>query len=156
MLPFRLLCVWLFGLAAAAGQQPGDAILGVWEAQTADDVVHIEVQRIGDVYSGKIVWIKDNLFPQDDPRGMGGQPKVDRKNPDPALRTRPIVGVEVLMNMRYEGNGEWGGGSVYSPNRGILAQGKARLLPDGTLKVRGHVGLAFIGSSMQWRRIAAD
>lgn len=151
------LCLCLFGSAAlAADAPPADAILGAWETSTAKDVVHIEVQRLDGVYSGKIVWIKDPVFPPDDPRGMGGQPKVDRRNPDPALRTRPIVGIEVLSDMRYQGDGEWGGGSVYSPDRGIAAQGKAKLMPDGTLRVRGFVGLSLIGTTVEWRRIAAD
>jgi hypothetical protein len=31
----------------------------------------------------------------------------DRQNPDPALRARPVVGLEVLRGLREAGNGAW-------------------------------------------------
>lgn len=152
-----LLCLCLLGSVSAMAQpQDGDAILGTWEVQTPTDLVHIEVTRDQDVYNGEIIWIKEPLFPADDPRGMGGQPKVDRRNPDPALRTRPIIGVEVLTGMRYKGDGKWNGGSVYSPNRGLLVRGEAKLLRNGILRVTGFLGFALFSSSVDWRRVAAD
>lgn len=41
----------------------------------------------------------------------------DERHPDPALRDRPVVGVEVLSGFRYERR-RWVGGTVYDPRTG--------------------------------------
>ncbi|MDN5869669.1 MAG: DUF2147 domain-containing protein [Nitrococcus sp.] len=56
------------------------------------------------VYSGHVVWLKEPLFPADDRKGMAGKPKVDRLNPDSALRSRPIIGLAVLTGLHYAGS----------------------------------------------------
>lgn len=141
--------------AAAADLRNPDAIAGTWEVDNSKDIVRIEIKRSGDAYGGSIVWIERKFFPADDPRGMGGQPKVDRNNPDPALRSRPIEGVEVLGNLRFAGKGEWKGGWIYAPDRGRRARCKAKLTPSGNLRVRGFIGYPIFGSSMEWRRVEA-
>lgn len=41
----------------------------------------------------------------------------DTSHPDPALRDRPVVGLEVLSGFRYERR-RWVGGKVYDPRTG--------------------------------------
>ncbi len=142
-----------FQLVSVVAAQNADAIVGRWEVNNKKDIVHIEIKQAGDSYSGSIVWIKEKLFPENDPRGMGGEPKVDRNNPDPALRTRPIVGVEVLAELKYFGRGEWKQGRLYAPDRGRMASCKMKLLSNGSLRVRGFVGHPIFGRSMEWRRL---
>ncbi|MEZ4282207.1 MAG: hypothetical protein R3F21_21600 [Myxococcota bacterium] len=38
-----------------------------------------------------MVWVKYTVYPDGDPRGWAERPVVDRENPDPALRTRPLL-----------------------------------------------------------------
>ena len=140
-------------LVSAAAPRNADAIVGTWEVNNKKDIVHIEIKRAGGMYGGTIVWIKEKFFPANDPRGMGGQPKVDRNNPDPVLRARPIVGVEVLGKLHHTGDDEWKQGWLYAPDRGRIASCKMKLLSNGTLKVRGFIGHPIFGTSMRWRRL---
>ena len=78
--------------------------------------------------------------------------KTDAKNPDPALRGRPLVGLEIFKDFRYEGNGEWSGGSIYDPNSGKTYSCKIKLIGTDTLKVRGFIGIALIGRTELWTR----
>ena len=149
--------LWLFvglqaALAAGAAQDAG-AIVGVWEADNGKDVVRIAIERTGETYGGSIVWIEEQFFPPNDPRGMGGKPKVDRNNPDPALRARPIVGLAVVGDLRYAGKREWKTGWIYAPDRGRKARCRAKLTPRGTLRVRGFIGHPFFGIGQEWRRV---
>ena len=72
-----------------------DAVLGLWETAHDDSSwSHVEIYMKDDKYCGKIVWLSLPNYPADDPEGMAGQPKVDRKNPDETLRDHPILGLE--------------------------------------------------------------
>jgi uncharacterized protein (DUF2147 family) len=48
-----------------------------------------------------------SVAPRNDPET--GRPWADKHNPDPAKRIRPLVGVQVLMNMRSSGPRKWSG-----------------------------------------------
>lgn len=66
-----------------------------------------------------------------------GHPTRDEKNPDKALRARPLVGLTVVRDMKPDGPGRWSGGRVYDPKTGRGAQGRLRLQPGGRLLVQG-------------------
>ena len=78
--------------------------------------------------------------------------KTDVKNPDPALRGRPLVGLEIFEDFRYDSNGAWSGGSIYDPNSGKTYSCKIKLVGPDTLKVRGFIGIALIGRTETWTR----
>jgi len=151
-----LLTLCLAATLPAASLTGGDDIVGTWEIAYREEVVHVEISRAGEIFSGTIVWIENEFFPPDDPKGMAGQPKVDRNNPDPALRTRPIVGIAILGDLRYSGNREWNGGWIYPPDRGRKAHCKLELKSQDTLHVRGFVGLPLFGRTVVWRRVDSN
>lgn len=86
-------------LVAQNSQSGPDALLGIW--LTAEGKARVEMTKTGDVYSGKIIWLKE---PDED-----GKPKVDKKNPDEQLRTRPIIGLEIVYGFTYDEDNEWKG-----------------------------------------------
>lgn len=59
----------------------------------------------------------------------------DTKNFDPALRSRPLMGMPVLMGFARAGQGRWTGGKVYDAISGKTYDGALSAQPDGTLKV---------------------
>jgi len=140
-------------LAPATLADDADAIVGVWEtAPTDKGYAHIEMTRHGDVYDGSIVWLSEAHFPADDE--MAGQPKVDRVNPDPKLRARPIIGLAIVHGLRYAGDGSWGGGTIYDPETGKTYRSKAAIADGGeTLKLRGYIGISLFGRTSQWKRV---
>lgn len=135
----------------------GDAILGLWATApgTENGQAHVEIVRNGDVYSGRIVWLEKPTYPADDPGGMAGQARVDRNNPDAALRAKPIIGLTIVWDMVWDGgSGEWRKGRVYDPDNGKTYKAYLRLAPDGTLKLRGYIGISLLGRTSVWTRVA--
>jgi len=135
----------------AQGSQPSseaDAIVGLWA--TEDEEAHVEIAREGDTYAGKIVWLEEPIYPPDDERGMGGQKKVDRNNPDESLHRRPILGLEMMNGFEHAGDGLWKGGKIYDPDNGKTYKCKLTLQEDGSLGVRGYIGFSLLGRTSTW------
>ena len=76
-------------------------------------------------------------------------PNTDIHNPDPKLRSRPIVGMPVLSGFSGSG-GSWKGGRAYDPESGKSYRSYLELNPDGSLKVSGCI--LFICESRRWTR----
>ena len=145
-----LTALWLAaGIPLLHAQEPdADGIVGLWA--TEDNEAHVEIARDGDTYRGKIVWLDEPIYPPDDERGMAGQKKVDRNNPDETLHKRPIVGLEILEGFEYVGNGVWKNGRIYDPDNGKTYKCKMTLQEDGSLGVRGFIGFSLIGRTSTW------
>lgn len=137
--------------AATPAIADGDAILGVWRSAPTDKgYAHIEVVRSDEIYQGRVVWLSEPDFPPGDPQA--GRPKADRLNPDPGLRGRPILNMPLMEGFRYDG-GAWEGGRIYDPETGRTYKCVLRLTDDGTLKVRGYVGVSLLGRTTVWRPV---
>ncbi len=74
----------------------------------------------------------------------------DEKNPDPALRNRPVSGIEILRDFSG-GPKVWTGGSIYRPQDGKTYKGRIELIDEGTLKLTGCVMEPFC-KSIIWKR----
>ncbi|WP_271079526.1 DUF2147 domain-containing protein [Aurantiacibacter sp. MUD61] len=72
-------------------------------------------------------------------RRKPGEPNRDVHNDNPSLRDRPIVGIEVLQNLRWD-DGAWRG-QVYNPEDGGTYRAVVRPGSNGTLRVEGCVTL---------------
>ena len=68
-----LLVIVLLVLAGPSVADDGNAVVGLWLTEEHD--ARIEMFRDGDTFGGKIVWIEEPLFFDDDPDGMAGKPK---------------------------------------------------------------------------------
>ena len=116
-------------------------VSGTWLSGDGDGLIAIRVE--GTRISAKILGSRGN---QED------RPKTDVHNPDPALRLRPLIGLELFEGFRYEGDGEWSGGTIYDPNNGKTYSCQLKLIGPDTLKVRGYIGISLIGRSETWKR----
>jgi uncharacterized protein (DUF2147 family) len=106
-------------------QELEDKIVGVWFNE--DKTSKIEIYKAGETYSGKIVWLAEME------KNPGQKPK-DKNNPNPKMRDREILGLNMLSNLKYSG-GTWNNGLIYSPKRGIYANCKVELLSQSKLKI---------------------
>lgn len=123
---------------------PKTEITGVWV--TADGDGHIEITIEDDELNGVIIWAEDMY--EDD-----GETLVkDTNNPDPDLRDQPIKGLKIIWGFSYS-DGEWRGGRVYDPENGREYRGRIRLEEDGTLRLRGYVGISAFGRTERWTRL---
>jgi uncharacterized protein (DUF2147 family) len=87
-------------------------------------------------------------------RIVGPGPKADKnaattdaKNPDPKLRTRPIVGMAILTGFTAQPDGKFTGGQIYDPTEGKVYRSEFRRKRDGKLEVKGCVGPICIGQT---------
>lgn len=128
----------------------GDQILGLWT--TPKDECKIEILKCGDTYCGRIAWLKEPYYSADDDKGMAGQPIVDRENPNPRLRARPLIGLQLLEGFRYVAENVWEKGPIYNPDDGGTYKCRMRLSGPSRLEVRGFVMIPIFGGSSVWMR----
>ncbi len=136
--------------ASAICRADGDDILGVWNNQEKD--AKIEIFKCGDKYCGKVISLREPNYPAGSTEGMPGSPRHDNNNPDPAKRSRPIIGLQIMNNFIVVGEGTWTGGTVYDPKTGNTYRGKMRLVTPNELALRGFVGIPLFGRSTKWSR----
>jgi uncharacterized protein (DUF2147 family) len=142
----------LLTATTAIGAGPGD-VLGSWNTTGGDS--QLELFKCGEKICGKIVWLKvPNYISAKD--GPVGQIKVDRKNPDPALRSRPILGLQVMSGLTAKGDKRWGSGSCYDPQTGKNYKCKMLLASPDRLEMRGFIGISLIGRTFVLTREKAS
>jgi uncharacterized protein (DUF2147 family) len=139
--------IWVFFVAvtlmapSAFGANPSD-VIGPWK--TVEDNSALEIFNCGEKLCGKVIWLKNpNYVSSSD--GPVGKPKVDLRNPDPALRKRPIIGLKVIEGLTPAGSNRWENGSCYDPESGNHYQCKIRLESPNRLEVRGFIGFSLFG-----------
>jgi uncharacterized protein (DUF2147 family) len=121
-----------------------DEILGIWLNEEQDGKVEIYKEK--GKYSGKLVWLKKPLDEQTN------KPKLDKKNPDPELKKRPLKGTILMNGFEYKGNGEWQDGEIYDPKSGKTYSCYLKLESPDRLKVRGYIGFSWVGRTTYWTR----
>lgn len=120
-----LLFISLSFLFKIQAQEQSDKIVGSWFNE--DKTNKIEIYNSNNTYSGKIVWLaklesNPNLHPK------------DKNNPNPELRNRNILGMDIINGLQYS-DGKWVNGTIYAPKRGIYADCEVELLSNGQLKI---------------------
>lgn len=120
-------------IAASANAAP--PVTGQWVTAGKDSVV--EIAPCGPRICGKVAKLIN-------PRP--GRPTTDANNPNPKLRTRPIVGLAILSDFIDSGS-EWDG-TIYDPRSGKSYKSKVARNADGTLKVQGCI--AFFCQTQTW------
>ena len=153
---FFVVVALVLPLTAAAGDP--DAVLGLWATDPEADAgqAHVEIFSDGDTYAGKIVWLEIPRYEEGDEHGPAGEIKVDSENPDPSLRSRPIVGLVIMEGFTYGGERNWLKGFIYDPENGKTYKCKMRLTDDGLLKVRGFVGVSLLGRTEVWTPVVKE
>ena len=127
-----------------------DDILGAWNNQEKD--ARIEITKCGEKYCGKIVWIKIPDYPEGSTEGVPGTPKLDNNNPDPTLRSKPRLGLEIVYGFVFAGENRWTDGKVYDPKNGKTYSGKMTLVAPNQLDLRGYIGISLLGRTTSWTR----
>ena len=138
-----VLVLLLAFFSCSAWAQKADAILGTWANANGQD--HILIYKRGDKFFGKLDWIK---FPNDE----NGKPKTDKNNPDPALRSRSDLGLELLKDFTFDDDNVYSGGTVYDPKNGKTYNCKMTL-EGNKLTIRGFIGISLFGRSVTWTRV---
>lgn len=123
-------------LALPIAAHAADPITGQWV--TANGNAIVTIANCGKAACGKISKI---IHP--DPKGDG----TDRKNPDPALKSRKVLGLMIIPNFTDAGK-DWRG-EIYSPEAGKSYHGYLSKQADGSLQVKGCIA-AFLCQTQKW------
>ena len=126
-------------MAAAFAQD----VIGKWKLE--DGTAIVEVYKSGDAFNGKIVWLQN-------PTEADGTPAKDDNNPDKNLRSRELIGLNMLSDLKKAGN-EYSGGKIYDPGNGKTYNCSMKVEGD-VLKVRGSLDKkGLLGRTMDWFRV---
>lgn len=134
-----------FLCSALFAQADAERLLGVWEPSNGK--ARVKIEKVGSKFYGKIVWLREPTDPQT------GQPKVDKNNPDQALRTTPLRGYRMLKDFVYSGKNEWSEGTIYDPENGNTYSCVIKMKDDNTLDIRGYIGVKTLGRTDEWKRM---
>ena len=132
---FFMAAASMLAASAAAAKE----ITGLWDTGES----HVEIYACGDLVCGRIAAL-------DEPLDEDGNAKLDTNNPDPALRSRPIIGMDLIAGFSRAGKTKWEDGTIYDPRDGETYKCVIKLQRDGTLKVRGYVGIPLLGKTVVW------
>lgn len=138
---FSKLSFFLFLLLFASksfSQTAGDEILGTWWNQEKDG--QIEIYKLGSTYAGKLIWMKN----QNDP--TTGKLLLDKKNPDEKLRSKPLLGSNLMYGFTFsKEDEEWSNGKIYDGRKGKTYKCRIRINADQKLEVTGYIGASWMG-----------
>jgi uncharacterized protein (DUF2147 family) len=144
--------VLMFALAMAGARAEGDAgadqVLGHWF--TDKEEAKVEITKKDGKFFGKLIWLSEPKYPADDPEA--GVEKHDRENPDAKLKSRPVLGLEILKEFSYAGENLWQNGTIYDPESGKTYKCKMWIDEKDKLKVKGYVGVSVLGRTTIWTR----
>jgi uncharacterized protein (DUF2147 family) len=115
---------------------------GVWLTQSGD--ARVKVSKCGGGLCGTIVGLKDPIDP------ATGKPQVDDKNPNPALKKRPMMGLALFSGMQPSGPNKWSG-QIYNADDGSTYASNVSVAGPDTLRVEGCVGALCGGEN--WTRV---
>jgi uncharacterized protein (DUF2147 family) len=142
-----LVCVLVPELAGAEAEPgSGSGPIGLWWVEGG--AAQVEIRDCGASLCGRVVWLRS-------PFGFDGCPLRDGENPDPALRKRRVLGLEMLRGLRPDTRrpGRWRGGEVYDPGSGSTYRASITQTQADRLSVRGYIGLELLGRTATWIRV---
>lgn len=138
---FSTLFLLFFFTSMLVKAQSENAILGVW--YNTEKTAKVEILKKGSFFIGKIVWLKDP--------NPGGKPAVDKDNPDAKLKSRPLMGLNLLEGLKFD-SGMWEDGTIYDPKIGKTYSCQVTLKSKEVLEVKGYIGFSFIGRTVEWTK----
>ena len=142
----NLTLILYFCFLNLGAQSKSDALLGKWLA--TDQSVAVEVYKQSGEYKAKVIWFDESLG-----SGKPMHTRTDFENPDPHLRKRKILGMQVLEGLEYNSaKNTWENGKIYDASSGRLWDSAAHITEDGLLKVRGYWKFKWIGKSLTFKR----
>jgi len=125
----------MMALGSAPAMAQAETPVGTWQSESGD--TRVRIAKCGQAMCGTVVSVR-------------GEAK-DVNNPDPNLRSRNLVGVQMISNIQPSGQGAWSG-SLYNYRDGKTYTGKMRLNGSNALELSGCV-LGVFCRSQVWTRV---
>lgn len=144
---FNFFVLLLFSVITqkAVPMRSAERVCGKWES--VDKNLQVQVFMQDSKFVAKITWYDDGDL-------VNMDKWTDKHNPDPALRSRKILGLNILKDMVYhEDTNSWEDGTVYDARHGREWNASAYIDKNGLLRVKGYWHFKFIGRTMTFKRM---
>jgi uncharacterized protein (DUF2147 family) len=129
--------------------QQANRICGKWESTEKNLIV--EVYPYKNTFRAKMIWFTGGVS-----KAKPMEIITDIKNPDPALRSRKVLGLDVVENLTYNPkSNSWEGGKIYEVQSGKYWNAAAYIDKTGLLKVKGYWKVKLLGKTMTFKRVTA-
>ena len=129
----------LFMCQAASADK--EYINGTWLTGDGDGWVDIVITDNG--LSGVIAGTPDD---------RPDRSRFDDKNPDPELRSRELLELELFSGFHFDGDDRWVKGTIYDANSGKTYRCIITVINENKIKVRGYIGVPLLGRTEIWTR----
>jgi uncharacterized protein (DUF2147 family) len=117
--------------------------LGTWLTENGRS--RVKIVDCGGALCGTIVWLKEPNDPET------GKPKTDKNNADAAKRSRPLIGVQIVLSMKPNGANKWSG-QVYSPEEGKVFSGNFMEQGPNAVRLEGCALGGLVCKGQNWTR----
>ena len=108
----------------------------------------VQVYKQDNTFKARIVWFYDEVDT------VLVNTRLDEKNPDKALRSRKIIGLDVLSGLVYNPRqNKWTGGKIYDTHSGKTWKATVRLTSPDLMTVRGFYGVQLLGKTLNFTRL---
>jgi uncharacterized protein (DUF2147 family) len=128
------------GIFLATGIAPALAADPTGDWKVADGVANIRVAECNGSMWGAVAWEKT----------PGGR---DINNPDPSKKSRPTLGMPILIDMKKKAAGDQWEGQVYNAKDGQFYSSTIKPVGSDQLEIQGCV-LGFLCGGETWTRVA--
>ena len=142
----KILILTVFLIYGFAGSsQEADNITGIW--WNDEKTTKIEVENKNGIYFGTIVYMIPEKY-------ENGEPPKDKNNPEDELRSRSLIGLQILSGFEYDSKKkEWKNGKIHDPKSGNTYACYSWLENNDVLKLKGYVaGIRLLGRTSEWYR----
>lgn len=140
-----ILCAFLgiVALCVSATRAVANQELGTW--LTDDRKAKIVLRECGkEKLCSEIVWLADPLDEK-------GQPWRDELNPDPSMRRRSVVGIDILVGLKKIAPRKWTG-QIYDPEEGKHYYLKHIHVKSDRVEIRGCLSSGWPCRTKMWTR----
>ncbi|MDB5649948.1 MAG: hypothetical protein JWL62_1468 [Hyphomicrobiales bacterium] len=147
----RQFCVAVFALGCLASPALAADPAGEWMVAAKTTVIRIAPcpappgspeAAAANAFCGNVIWTK-------------GPPGTDQNNPDPAKRSRSVIGLTIVNGMKPSPARNRWEGAIYNAENGKIYSGSITLAKENVLHIQGCV-LGFLCGGEDWTRAKCD
>jgi uncharacterized protein (DUF2147 family) len=140
-----LVAIFVFSQILLASASDGERITGIWWNATKD--AKIKVEKEGDTFSAKIVFLRDE-------KDSNARIQRDKNNPNHNLTTRTILNLQIISGLiYYSAKNNWINGLIYDPKSGKTFSCTVWLEDNDNLKIKGYVkAFPLMSNTVTWAR----
>ena len=147
-LPFLGLLSLLLAASPCVSASVPEDVVGLWR----DEGSILWIERVGTTLEAVIIAFRPTelvyLEGEQAPWPIG-TPRRGDLNPDPKLRARYLMGLNMLADYRFD-QGHWQG-KIYDPRSGNVYSSTMKVNRNGELQIRGYIGVALLGRTATYR-----